>query len=120
MSRAMSLAVESFLTFCEDAENWSFRVGSVEECIELWLEAGNATRACAGEFQIFVGAVVLIFAQWHDERFVQCKSEAEWHWNFPWRITRALKGEEVSTDILDPLYFRYCYAQDSTHSKHRN
>jgi hypothetical protein len=26
----------------------------------------------------------------------------------------------VSTDILDPLYFRYCYAQDSTHSKHRN
>lgn len=113
MSRAIRLAADAFFDFCRGSESWTTQPESVEEYLESWLESGNATRACAGEFRIFVCAVALIFAEWHDERFVECKAEADWHSSFPWRVTRALKGDEVSTDIFDPLYFRYCYIQDN-------
>lgn len=77
---------------------------SVERLMYMWLSEGEAIKDCSGDHRIFLSAVGVVFAEWHDSRL---KGEEQ---VIPSTIAQArIVPEEINHgDIFDPYVFIGC------------
>lgn len=120
----VDVAVQGFHAYIsgiEDADSPSFgRLPSVEKLIDRWLHEGEAVQDCYKDFRIFLSAVAVIFANWHDERFGPTVDESSYDSAIPWSITEAMEDEPGSViDFFDPYEFqgRLCDLEEAQHSQ---